>query len=99
MLTELPVLEHYFASKSFAAAREALSSACSDKEEASKTVHRTVFVNISCSQLHSFYAKVTDRSGELHGVGPFSAFVSVPSCVVFELHFSCSPYTWRTKIM
>jgi hypothetical protein len=37
------VLEHYFASKSFAAVREALSKAYPDKEEPNKTtIHQLV---------------------------------------------------------
>jgi hypothetical protein len=36
------ILEHYFASKSFAAVREVFSNVYSDKEVPNKTIHRLV---------------------------------------------------------
>jgi hypothetical protein len=36
------ILEHYYASKSFAAVREAFSNARPDKEVPNKTIHRPV---------------------------------------------------------
>jgi hypothetical protein len=38
------ILEHYFASKSFGAIREAFSNAYPDKEVPNKTIHRLVTI-------------------------------------------------------
>jgi hypothetical protein len=66
------ILEHYFASKSFAAVREAFSNAYPDKEVSNKTMHRLVtkFPVVVCDKCSS-----SDKTAEIMAV-PISSSAS-----------------------
>jgi hypothetical protein len=62
------ILEHYFASKSFAAVREAFSSTYPNKEVPNKTIYRLVTIFETQEVSVSYKCLLSDKTAEIAAV-------------------------------